>query len=552
MRFEVPVSEIESGDELDQLLFDSLGPPIHPPTEAKGKLQPSMASTSSAPGVLSDVPSHESTLRSARRSARAKIISVDVGDAPRDASLTTDISLISFENARNAFINRLQNSQIESSFWILPGDLSNLGLSPLPSNTLNHGTGTVGIPGHDEHYQPGVAAKGKPKGCDERPVRVNRRTKVRLAAARVRRPLGEFQQDDQSNIETEYPDSEKEIFHDFKTTLDPADTAIPVQPLHPQAVKFDLNESTLPTISPSMLGAKVQAKSSFENFVDNPFAKATFPDGLTKSLLAEGLTSTLSLAEPVTKCPLGKPTTTAGSGGASFQINPFDEPVVTVRNDETAANTKEMVANKDSDYHRTPLQSPSISTPIETPLSAQMPDSLAVNLSKSSAQTTPDENLQASTAEGIDMSFRNMALIEELIGKVSDLRTASFLRSKMVEAGQQVKIDALQRENSNLLEEKVQARREIDRFQARVFEIEQEAQADKLKILQFEKLLREISIHFSQVKSLFPNMPFAGDQEMTLAERLGARLNAIDSAFQARIDLRRRAQLAKDAKEVLG
>jgi predicted nuclease with TOPRIM domain len=211
-----------------------------------------------------------------------------------------------------------------------------------------------------------------------------------------------------------------------------------------------------------------------------------------------------------------------------------------------------MVANKDGEYRRSPLQSSSISTPIEDPLSAQTPDNLVVNISSSSVQTTPDEHLQASTAQNFEMSFRNMARIEELIGKISDLRTASFLRSKMIEAGQQVKIDALQRENSNLLEEKVQARREIDRLQARVFEIEQEAQADKLKILQFEKLLREISIHFSQVKSLFPNKPFAGDQEMTLAERLGARLNAIDSAFQARIDLRRRAQLAKDAKEVLG
>lgn len=113
MRFEVPVSEIDSGDELDQLLFDYLGSPIHPPTEAKGKLQLSMASTSSAPGALSDGQSHESTPRSARRSARAKIVSANVDVAPSDASPTTDPSLIPFENALNAFRNRIQNSEIE-------------------------------------------------------------------------------------------------------------------------------------------------------------------------------------------------------------------------------------------------------------------------------------------------------------------------------------------------------------------------------------------------------------------------------------------------------
>jgi hypothetical protein len=113
MRFEVPISEIDSGDELDQLLFEYLGPLVHPPTEAKGKLQPSMASTSSAPGVLSDAPSHEPTPKSARRSARARIVPAYVGGAPSDASPTTDPSLIPFENARNALRNRLQNSQIE-------------------------------------------------------------------------------------------------------------------------------------------------------------------------------------------------------------------------------------------------------------------------------------------------------------------------------------------------------------------------------------------------------------------------------------------------------
>lgn len=360
------------------------------------------------------------------------------------------------------------------------------------------------------------------------------------------------QEEDQSNVKIEDPDSEQEIFHDSKTTLVSTETAIPVQPLHPQAVKFDLTESTLSVSSPSIHGAKVQAKSSFEDFVDNPFAKATFTDGLTKYLPAGNLSSTLSWADFSPISPFAKPTTTIDPTGTTPQINPSNEPVVTAAGNEAAANTKEMVASKDSEYRRSPLQSPSISTPIETPLSAQTPDSLAVNLSNSSAQTTPDEHLQASSAENNEMSFRKMALIEELIGKIWDLRTASFLRSKMIEAGQQVKIDALQRENSKLLEEKVQARREIDRLQARVFEIEQEAQADRLKILQFEKLFREISIHFSQVKSLLPNMPFAGDQEMTLAERLGARLNAIDSAFQARIDIRRRAQLKKDATEALG
>ncbi|KAJ5988634.1 hypothetical protein N7481_003844 [Penicillium waksmanii] len=531
-----------------------------------------MASANSAPKVLSDTPSHDSTPRSARKSARAKGIPADVCRAPSDAPSITDLSLIPFENARNAFRNNLQNSQIDP-FWILPGDLSNLGLSLLPSNTLNLGTGTVSIPGHPEHDQPGVAAKEKPDNCDERPFKLNRRTKIRLAPMHVvsvptrdtnscnytianivlkRRALGEIQQEDQSNVKIEDQDLEKEIFHDSKTTLDSTDTAIPVQPLHPRAVKFDLDQSTLSTSPPSILGANIQAKSSFADLVNNPFAKATFTDGLAKSLPAENPSSTLSWAELAAKSLFGKPTTTTDSAGTNPQINPSNEPVVTSLDDETAPNTKEMVTSKDSEYRRTPLQSPSIGTPIETPLSAQAPDSLAVNLPRSSAQTTPDEHPLALTEEKIETSLRNMELIEELIGKISDLRTASLLRPKMLEAGQQVKIDALQRENSNLLEEKNQARREIHRLKARVVEIEQETQADKQKTKQFEKLLREISIHVSQVKSLFPNMPFASDQEMALGGRLGARLDAIDSAFQARIDLRRRARLAKDAEGVLG
>jgi hypothetical protein len=359
-----------------------------------------------------------------------------------------------------------------------------------------------------------------------------------------KRPLDELEEEDHSGIKAEDPEPEKEVFHNSKTTLDPTDTAIPVKPLHPRAVKFELTESTRPASSFGAPGEKVEAKPSLTNFADSPFTTGIITDGSTKFTPAESPFSTLSWEEVVASSLVAAPAMTTYSNTTAPLIKTPTKLVATVRGDQTPPFLKALKELRYENYKSRLIrpQSPSSSTSIETPSSSQSPDSLTVNLSedntliepplsaqtldslvvnlsKGNTQTTPDKYLQAPSNESLEANIRKKELLKEFCDKVSDLRTGSFLRTKMVEARQQVKIDALQRENSSLLEEKSQDRQEIGRLGLKLAIIEAERQIDKRKILQSKKLLREVSIHADNVRNLFPNMSFHNDQERITGEK---------------------------------
>jgi hypothetical protein len=309
-------------------------------------------------------------------------------------------------------------------------------------------------------------------------------------------------------------------------------------------VKFELTESTRPASSFGAPGEKVEAKPSLTNFADSPFTTGIITDGSTKFTPAESPFSTLSWEEVVASSLVAAPAMTTYSNTTAPLIKTPTKLVATVRGDQTPPFLKALKELRYENYKSRLIrpQSPSSSTSIETPSSSQSPDSLTVNLSedntliepplsaqtldslvvnlsKGNTQTTPDKYLQAPSNESLEANIRKKELLKEFCDKVSDLRTGSFLRTKMVEARQQVKIDALQRENSSLLEEKSQDRQEIGRLGLKLAIIEAERQIDKRKILQSKKLLREVSIHADNVRNLFPNMSFHNDQERITGEK---------------------------------
>lgn len=172
--------------------------------------------------------------------------------------------------------------------------------------------------------------------------------------------------------------------------------------------------------------------------------------------------------------------------------------------DLTKVNIMRIEANQAAG-NPTFLESPSTSTATETPLGTRTPNVLNVNLPDQSSHASPEPTAPNWSNAYLEKSVNKieLSLKQENVAEIQpDAHRVAFLKMKMVEAGQQAKLDSLRNDNIALEEKNSRAYNEIEQLRERLDEVEREFWAYKVKLQRIRQLLREEKQPFIAVFSI--------------------------------------------------